>query len=86
MDSNAILREGPQLCNVKGRPNSLTDQHTFVSEALISISGRFAGRPQVGSSRVDQDNAALLSDSSKRPVCTFQRSSLGSRLVVKDDI
>lgn len=39
MHTNAILREVQQLYNVSDRLDSLAEQHPFVSEALITISG-----------------------------------------------
>jgi hypothetical protein len=39
MHPNAILHEVRQLFNVSDRLDSLSGQHSLVSEALISISG-----------------------------------------------
>jgi hypothetical protein len=39
MHPNAILHEVQQLYNVSDRLDSLAEQHPFVTEALISISG-----------------------------------------------
>ena len=39
MPSNAILLEAAQLYNVSDRLDSLAEQHPFVSDALITISG-----------------------------------------------
>jgi hypothetical protein len=39
MPSTAILREVQQLYNVSDRLESLAEQQTLVSEALVSISG-----------------------------------------------
>jgi hypothetical protein len=39
MPSTAILREVQQLYNVSDRLDSLAEQHSLVSEALVSISG-----------------------------------------------
>jgi hypothetical protein len=39
MHSKAILHEVQQLYNVSDRLESLAEQHPFVSEALITISG-----------------------------------------------
>jgi hypothetical protein len=39
MHSSAILREVQQLYNVSDRLDSLAEQHSLVSDALITISG-----------------------------------------------
>jgi hypothetical protein len=39
MPSTAILQEAQKLHNVSDRLDSLAEQHPFVSEALITISG-----------------------------------------------
>jgi hypothetical protein len=39
MHSNAILHEATQLYNVSDRLDSLAEEHSIVSEALITISG-----------------------------------------------
>jgi hypothetical protein len=39
MLSTAILQEAQKLFDVSDRLDSLADQHPFVSEALITISG-----------------------------------------------